>query len=56
MPFKTFVQGWAICLAMDRPRDDGRIVIQRANEWMFIQKRQRLLQVAWPLQQAANRP
>ena len=56
MPFKTFAQGGAICLAMDRPRDDSGVIIQRSNERMLIQERQRFLQVSLPLQQLANRP
>jgi len=41
---------------MDRPRDHGRVIIQRPNERMLIQERQRLLQFALPLQQVTNRP
>jgi putative SOS response-associated peptidase YedK len=43
MPRKTFAQGRAICLAMDRPRDDRGIISERPNDRMLVQKRQRLL-------------
>ena len=54
MPFQTFAHGGAICLAMDRPGDDGPIIIERPNERMLIEKRQGLLKIALALQQVAN--
>ena len=56
MPYKTFAHGGAICLAMDRPRDDCGVVVQRPNERMLVQKRQRLLLGRLALQQLADRP
>ena len=54
MPFKTFAHGGAIGLAMDRPCDDGPIIIERPNERMLIEKRQRLLHGRLALEQLAN--
>ena len=44
------------CLAMDRPRDDGGVIVQRPNDRMLVQERQRLLLGRLALQQLANRP
>ena len=54
MPVKTFAHGRATCLAMDRPGDDGRIIIQWPNERMLIEKRQRLLLGRLAFEQLAN--
>jgi hypothetical protein len=55
MPVKTFAHGRAIyCLAMDRPCDDGRIIIQWPNQRMLIEKRQRLLLGRLAFEQLAN--
>ena len=43
VPLKTFAQGWATALAMDRPDDDLGVIIERADDGMLFQKRQRLL-------------
>ena len=60
MPFQTFAHGGAIGhraqrgRAMDRPGDDGPIIIERPNERMLIEKRQGFLKIALALQQVAN--
>ena len=43
VPPKTFAQGWATALAMDRPDDDLGVIVERADNGMLIEKRQRLL-------------
>jgi hypothetical protein len=55
MPLKTFAQGGAICLAMDRPGDDLGIVIQRPDKRMLVEKRQRFLLRCLALEQLADR-
>ena len=56
MPFKTFAHGGAIRLAMDRPGDDLGVVVQRADQRMFVQKRQWFLFGVLALEQLADRP
>ena len=56
MPPKTFAHGGATWLAMDRPRDELGIVVERTDQRMFIEKRQRLLLRRFTLEQLANRP
>lgn len=41
MPLKTFAHGRAIRLAMDRLRYQRGIIIERTNERMFVEERQR---------------
>ena len=41
---------------MDRLRDDGGIIVQRPDDRMLVQERQRLLLGRLALQQLANRP
>ena len=55
MPFKTFAHGRAICLALDRPRDDRGVFVERPDDRMLVQERQRLLLVRVALQQLAQR-
>lgn len=43
MPGKTFAHGGAICLAMERLGDDRGIIVQRPNDRMLFEKRQRSL-------------
>ena len=43
MPFKTFAHGWATLPAMDRSGDDGRVIIEWADERMLAQELERLL-------------
>src|SRR6266576_2259590 len=55
MPLKTFAHGGAIHLAMDRPSDDLGIVIQRPDERMLVEERQRFLLRCLALEQLADR-
>ena len=55
MPGKTFAHGRATALAMDRPRDDLGVIVQRADDRVLVQKRQRLLPRRRTVQQLAER-
>jgi len=56
MPCKTFAQGRAIRLAMDRPRDQFGKIVKRANDRMLFEKGQRRLRHGLTLEQLAQRP
>ena len=56
MPLKTFAHGGAICLAMDRPSDDGGIIVERTDDRVLVQKRQVLLRVGLPLGELTDCP
>ena len=51
MPFKTFAHGGAIFLAMDRPCDELRIIIERTNDGVLFQKGERHLPSRLSLEQ-----
>ena len=51
MPRKTFAHGGAIRLAMDRSRDERRVISERSNNRMLVQERQRLLRRRLMLQE-----
>ena len=55
MPFKTFAQGGATVLAMDRPADYRRVIVERTNDRMLAEKRQGDLCRGLPLEQLAER-
>ena len=56
MPPKTYAHGGAIRLALDRPGDDGGVIVQRSNQRMLVQKRQRFLFGRLTQEQLADRP
>jgi hypothetical protein len=62
MPRKTFAQGRAgtvrsmVRLAMDRPRDQLRVIVKRADDRMLFEKGQRRLRHGLTLEQLAQRP
>ena len=43
MPVKTFAHGGATRLAMDRASDDLRVIFERTDDGMLVEKRQVLL-------------
>jgi hypothetical protein len=55
MPDKTFAQGWATVLAMDRAGDERGVIRQRPDDGMLLQERQRLLRRRLMLKQLAQR-
>lgn len=55
MPHKTFAHGGAILVAMDRPRNHSGVIIQRTNERMLVQERQRFLLGGFAPHESADR-
>jgi hypothetical protein len=51
MPRQTFAHGGAILLAMERPGDERRVIVQRPNDRMLVEERQRLLRRRLMLEQ-----
>jgi len=55
MPCKTFAAQGAICLALVCRGDDAGVIVQRPDQWMRFEKRQRLLFRSAPFQELTNR-